>query len=80
MARRGDKDWCERCYARKIRHIAKMSGRDKNVFVDTEHMTFMCKHPRFSQDSNGNPVVVMYDCEAGIEKVMGLSEWRKGTP
>lgn len=77
MARLEDDRFCPVCYGNYVREIVKMSGGNKNVFIDMKKMSFRCKIPRYSHDAYGNTVIVLRDCVNEKDIVYRLDEFQK---
>lgn len=58
---------CKRCETNYLAEIHRMSGGNKNVYVDMSRVVSRCKIPKFSHSQFGHPIVTFWDCEKKIE-------------
>ncbi len=68
---------CPTCYRDYLAAMQRRIGKDRNVFIDVQRMTFRCRIPTFTHDHNGLPIVIVRDCAKKKEIVLSQAEWLK---
>ncbi len=71
------RNFCEKCFRNFMAKQARNSAGSLPVFVDPRSMTFECKMPRFTSDSNGHPIVYVKDCETGNLQMYTQKEYER---
>ena len=69
------KGWCDTCYKDYLKDLRRKIGNDKNVFVDLDKITFICRIPKFTHDLFGNPIVLIRNCDTKQDLTLSQADW-----